>query len=247
LNNANKIKTNFNINANKFESMITRTAQRFVNKELKLIIENIKLSFNLRQEEIAARLGIGESYLSSVINGTHPLTESLKEKINSEFNISFKEVSENVKNVNSEDTIPMFSDIVKTFNYIFLLPLSAYGGSLNSFTMSLKEYDCEKIISPIKDAEFALTIAGESMSPEYPAGCQILIKKIDENNFLEWGRVHVLDTANGIVVKIINRGSDSNHIRCTSINPDQERYQPFEIPVDCIFGFYRVLFVMAIK
>ena len=37
-------------------------------------------------------------------------------------------------------------------NTIPLLPVSAQGGSLNDFVVSVKEKDCERIISPIKDA-----------------------------------------------------------------------------------------------
>ena len=60
---------------------------------------------------------------------------------------------------------------------IRLLPISAYGGSLNNFAMSIKDNDCERIISPIKGADFAITVSGDSMSPEYPNGSHILIKK----------------------------------------------------------------------
>lgn len=34
------------------------------------------------------------------------------------------------------------------------------------------------------------------MAPEYPSGSRILIKRIDEKAFIEWGRVYVLDTMN---------------------------------------------------
>ena len=36
---------------------------------------------------------------------------------------------------------------------ILLLPISAQGGSLNDFVRSVKESECEKIISPIKGAD----------------------------------------------------------------------------------------------
>lgn len=42
-------------------------------------------------------------------------------------------------------------------SYIRLLPISAIGGSLNNFVVAVKDNECEKIISPVKEADFAIT------------------------------------------------------------------------------------------
>ena len=69
------------------------------------------------------------------------------------------------------------------------------------------------------------------MSPEYTNGSQILIKKINHNSFIEWGKVYVLDTTNGVVLKVINQCKEQpDCLLCTSINVDQERYAPFNVP-----------------
>lgn len=129
-----------------------------------------------------------------------------------------------------------------------LLPISAQAGTLDDFSVSLKQSDSERIISPIKGADFAITVSGDSMAPEYPNGSQILVKKINHNSFIEWGRVYVLDTTNGIVIKIINQSKDDiNCLVCTSINYDQERYAPFMIPKNEIIGMYRVMLCMSMK
>ena len=62
---------------------------------------------------------------------------------------------------------------------VSLLPVSAQGGSLNDFVASVDFDECESIISPVKDIDFAIRVAGDSMYPEYPSGTIILIKKID--------------------------------------------------------------------
>lgn len=144
-----------------------------------------------------------------------------------------------LKNINNESELEI--------SLIRLLPISAYGGTLNNFIVSVKDSDCERVISPVKAADFAITVAGDSMAPEFPNGCQLLIKKVDESAFLEWGKVYVLDTCNGTVVKILNQSDKEGYIRCTSINPDQDRYAAFDIPTSAIYGIYRVIFVMAIK
>lgn len=127
-----------------------------------------------------------------------------------------------------------------------LLPVSAIGGSLQDWSLSVKLSDCEQIISPVCDVEFAMTVAGESMAPKYPSGCRIFCKKINEKAFIEWGKVYVLDTCNGPVIKVCNQSETSDNIRCSSLNADQTRYQPFDIPKTEIYGMYRILANMSI-
>lgn len=125
-----------------------------------------------------------------------------------------------------------------------LLPVSAQGGSLNDFVVSVKDSDCEKIISPIKGADYAISVAGDSMAPEYPSGSQILIKRINERAFIDWGRVYVLDTCNGTVIKKLFPSENADKVICKSINPD---YPPFEVSMTDIYGVYRVLMCMSVK
>lgn len=125
-----------------------------------------------------------------------------------------------------------------------LLPLSAQGGTLNDFVVSVKDSDCEKIISPIKGADYAMSVSGDSMAPEYPSGSQILIKRINEKAFIDWGRVYVLDTCNGTVIKRLFPSEKTNVVVCKSINPE---YPPFEVSFEDVYGVYRVLMCMSVK
>lgn len=128
-----------------------------------------------------------------------------------------------------------------------LLPISAQGGRLSDFMVSVKNSECEQIVSPIKGVDFAVTVFGDSMEPEFPNGCQVLIKKIDEKSFIEWGKVYVLDTINGVVIKVLTKSDDPGFINCSSLHQDQKRYAPFSIPVSDVFGVYRVLMCMCLK
>jgi hypothetical protein len=125
-----------------------------------------------------------------------------------------------------------------------LLPVSAQGGSLNDFVVSIKESSCEKIISPIKGADYAMSVSGESMAPEYPSGSQILIKRIDEKAFIDWGRVYVLDTCNGTVIKRLFPSDTADKVLCKSINPE---FPPFEVSLSDVYAVYRVLMCMSLK
>lgn len=134
----------------------------------------------------------------------------------------------------------------ENFKQIPILPISAQGGSLNNFTLSVRKYDCEWMSSPIFNADFAIEVAGDSMAPEYPAGARVLIKRINESAFIEWGKVYVIDTENGVVLKKVVPADDDTNIRCVSINP-HPNYAPFNIPKTSIYGMYIVLGLYAKK
>ena len=135
---------------------------------------------------------------------------------------------------------------IQIFHTVPLVPTSAQGGPLNDFVTSIKENECERIVSPVKYADLAITVAGDSMAPEFPSGCKLLIKKINEREFIEWGKTYVLDTCNGTVIKEVRRGKSEDEIECYSINPDP-KFQPFSVKFDDIYGMYRVIMCMSLK
>jgi phage repressor protein C with HTH and peptisase S24 domain/DNA-binding XRE family transcriptional regulator len=145
-----------------------------------------------------------------------------------------------LKNIGSKhETISQ--DRCKNIYSTYLLPMSAIGGSLVGFdTKGAKPSDCEKIISPIADVDFAITIYGDSMYPTFPSGSRVLIKKIDPEVFIIWGSTYVLDTVNGIVIKEVHESSEKGKIICHSLNPSG-KYSDFEVNMKDIRGWYRVL------
>lgn len=188
---------------------------------------------------------ITENYASKIItaypkyNRVWLLTgegEMLKSKRSEEYsNTSRKEVN---------DTIETKTEEVAT--WVLLLPVSAQGGSLNDFIVSVKESDCEKVVSPIRGVDFAMTVSGDSMSPEYPNGSRVFIKRINEKAFIEWGKVYVLDTCNGTVIKILVPSNKEGYVKCVSINTDPI-FAPFDVSLDDIYGIYKVLLCMSVK
>lgn len=101
------------------------------------------------------------------------------------------------------------ADTTKKNGYItYLLPMSAMGGSLTGFAEpGVLLQNCEAVVSPIENVDFAITVYGDSMAPEYPSGSRILIKKINPNLFIDWGKVYVLDTPNGVIVKEVHESN----------------------------------------
>lgn len=127
---------------------------------------------------------------------------------------------------------------------VLVIPTGAMGGSLADFAESVSAFDCERIVTPIKGVDYAIQVTGDSMSPDYPSGSMILIKKINEKAFVEWGKVYVLDTINGAVIKKVRKTDQEGVIECVSTNP---AYQPFTMETKYINGWYRVLMLLSLK
>lgn len=128
-----------------------------------------------------------------------------------------------------------------------LVPLSAMAGKLTGFSLDgITETDCEKIISPIKGVDFAVPVSGESMSPIYPNGSRVLVQEINPNSFIEWGKVYVLNTCNGIIIKQLRKSEKEGYVSCYSLN-DNNIYAPFDIPTADIYGWYKVLMCLSLQ
>lgn len=131
---------------------------------------------------------------------------------------------------------------------VLLLPISAMGGPLAGFpTEGVLPYECERMASPVKGADFAITVSGDSMAPEYTSGTKLLIKRIDPSAFIEWGKVYVLDTCNGVIVKEVRKcDGKEGRIVCHSLNPDP-KYVDFEVSMGDVYGMYRVLMSLTMR
>jgi phage repressor protein C with HTH and peptisase S24 domain len=203
-----------------------------------------KNDFIEKQQDLVAKLGYNKTYISGILNGKSELSSKFIEAFCACFPV-----------INMEWLLTGEGEMLKKsvekpepeeITFVPLLPISAQGGSLNDFMVSIKETDCEKIISPIKGADFAITVSGDSMSPEYPSGSQVLVKKINEKAFIDWGKTYVLDTCNGSVIKILVPSEKEGYVKCLSINPDP-KYAPFDVSFDDINGIYRVMLCMSMK
>src|ERR1035437_4943883 len=199
-------------------------------------LKRFRLDNKMSQNAVANYFGCDQSFISQIERGIRPMPDGYMSKIEADKSVIVYDfnINNNISTVQNQILIP-------------LIPISAQGGTLTDFTMAIKDYDTEKIISPIKGADFAITVTGDSMAPEFPNGCQILLKKINCDSFIEWGRVYVLDTNNGVVIKIINEIEECPELLCTSMNADQTRYAPFKVPKPDILGMYRVLMCMSMK
>ena len=118
------------------------------------------------------------------------------------------------------------------------IPYDAAAGTLTETVEGVAEYQCEQvpIIGVFPRYDFTIRIVGRSMEPEYFAGDEVACLRVNEKRFLQWGRVHVLDTTQGVVIKRIYDNGDC--IVCKSFNPE---FPDFSIPKEDIRSYNLVV------
>lgn len=216
-----------------------------VKERLREFVKYKKISMRSFEESIGVSYGYVNSIRVSIQPDKITSIAIRYPELNAEWLLTGE--GEMLKNNSSKlDPVIQMSENSIEYNEVPLLPISAQGGSLNDFTRSINSIDCEKIISPIKGATFAITVTGDSMAPEYPSGSQVLIKKINDKAFIEWGRVYVLDTCNGVIIKRIIPTNKEGCIQCISDNNPMV-FAPFEVDLNNVFGIYRVMLCMSVK
>ena len=199
-------------------------------EKLLLVFEEFKKNHIVKSwTDFADVIGVNRSVLSAAKNGDEKyLTDTLMSK---------------VKNAHeSRFATPTPAEIEQEM--VLVIPTGARAGTLAEFADSVAAYDCERMVTPIKGADYAIQVTGDSMSPEYPSGSVVLIKRINEKAFIEWGKTYVLDTENGAVIKNVRKTDNPEVIECVSLNP---AYQPFTMDTKYINGWYRVLMVLSLK
>ncbi|MDR0509608.1 MAG: S24 family peptidase [Rikenellaceae bacterium] len=118
------------------------------------------------------------------------------------------------------------------------IPHSAAAGELAGISDGVMPHNCEQVpvIPMFKKYDFTIIVYGDSMLPHFHSGDEIACLTVRERSFIQWGRVHVLDTYQGVVVKRIFEREDG--ILCRS---DNAEYPEFTVSGDDIYSIAVVI------
>ena len=118
-----------------------------------------------------------------------------------------------------------------------LIPLVDMGAG-NLYDLINGKRICEKIASPFPSADISVKIIGNSMEPKFSHGDIVFCHRVNEKAFIEWGRIYVLDTENGAIIKKVEKAEKVEDIHCVSLNQD---FAPFDVGKKYIIGWYKVI------
>lgn len=121
------------------------------------------------------------------------------------------------------------------------IPLNAAAGTLAVALSGVSAEDCEELpfIQAFSNYNYTILVKGDSMEPEFHSGDELACLQLTNGkaNFIQWGRYHVLDTAQGVLVKRIYDKGD--YILCKSDNSDL--YEDFKIHKEEIYNLGLVI------
>lgn len=187
----------------------------------------------LSRRKFQERINVSNSYIQNI-------SEGIGADVMNRISIQFPDLNTSWLLTGEGEMIKSSCDGVsqKSSNTRPRIPYDAAAGTLTETVEGVAEYQCEQvpIISVFPKYDFTIRIFGRSMEPEYFAGDEVACLRVNEKRFLQWGRVHVLDTTQGIVIKRIYDNGD--YIVCKSFNPE---FPDFSIPKEDIRSYNLVV------
>lgn len=198
-------------------------------------IEKIQSHVNLTWKDLAQRVGLASAQtFTDIRSGRHGISTKLANRIAQAFPeirrewIMFEQG--NMLKRDEECGIKLYD-----------------GASAEGVVM----FDDNRVVGTINigscfpSAELAIRNNSDSMV-EYPIGCILVLKKVQDVNLLIPGCNYLVETSEFNAIRRVQRGRDDAHIALYSSNnatyPDGRMiYEPFEIPMESVKRIFTVL------
>ena len=162
------------------------------------------------ENEFANMIGVNQKTINQQLKGERAISLDTVEKIIS----SFEDISTNwlmtgegpmLKSdvVSEPDNNTSDCTVDPLSEYKPRIPYEAAAGSLSEVMQGISVYQCEQlpVVQAFPKYDFTIQIKGHSMEPKYEGGDEVACKRVDDTSFIQWGRTHVLDTSQGVVIK----------------------------------------------
>jgi phage repressor protein C with HTH and peptisase S24 domain len=214
------------------------------NERFEQAINYLKMACLIKdQKDIAPKMKADPSNISRAVKGVkNNPTDSFLKRFNSAygniFNVNWLLKGEGNMILEGSKLSPVYSSSTRP-----RVPYTVAAGKLTDALEGITEEQCERIpvINALPEYDFTIIVKGDSMEPKYEGGDEIACKRIDDTSFIQWGKVHVLDTAQGLILKRIYEEGDK--IKCVSYNKD---YPDFSIDKREIYSMNLVVGLVRI-
>lgn len=204
--------------------------------------KNFRQLNNLTQKAAAIYFNVTQAFISQIEKGTRPVPEAFISKIKAD-GIYRLELG---KDLSKEETV-LVGKLIPFYDAEAAAGMD-YGVSMEPS----RQAGMIEIGSVLRDSESAIRVYGNSMVPNYPAGCVIGLK-LHRDSFIEPGQVYVVETRDNRYLKRLYYSDDHSCFHCLSDNhmkyedgprKGQLYYQDFEIPISEVIRLHRVVGVI---
>lgn len=232
-------------------------------KESKVIDNDKNLRFNIvldvlkakgvirNQQQFVENVGVDKSLISLVKNGKAGVSDDLLLRIEKAFPIvSTSYIKSGVGSPIEPETGKTYDgeDPEQTFVSLPLLPVDVMAGLPGDDIQGIDFATCDRYLIPdvsAAGAQYLIRVTGDSMIPEYKEGDILACRFVEDVSFWQPGRVYVLDTNQGPLVKVVYECDDAEFLVCHSFNSD--RYKDFRLPKTAIRSVSLVVGVVSIR
>ncbi|MDR2584808.1 MAG: S24 family peptidase [Prevotellaceae bacterium] len=184
------------------------------------------------KKKFAEEIGFDYTNLSSAFNGVEKhfngdLFKKIYDRYPGIFNLEYF--------TKDNDSFPMLKSEENKTNHpvadsLPLIPFECIAG-YGEDNDGIKLNECERYNIPeFKKigAEFLIRVGGSSMYPKYASGDILACRKIHDILFFQWGKIYVIDSSQGQLIKRVCEHENPDMILLVSDN--KEKYPPFSIP-----------------
>lgn len=129
-----------------------------------------------------------------------------------------------------------------------LIPIEAVAGLPTDDPVGTRFIDCAHYIIPDfanLNVEYMIRVSGSSMYPKYSNGDILACRRVHDVLFFQWGKIYVIDSSQGALVKRVFQDEDPDRILLVSDN--REHYPPFSIPKSDIHSLSIVVGVIRLE
>jgi repressor LexA len=206
---------------------------------------NYLLSHGLvrNQQHFADRIGVDKGVISLLFVGKKRATPAFLKRVEAAFpEVSLTWLLSGEGSMLAETDTP-----TNNKNTLPLIPIEAVAGFPKGDADTPTNY--ERYAVPefeARGAEFLIRVSGSSMYPKYSNGDILACRKIKDVLFFQWGKIYVIDSSQGALVKRVFESTDHpDCILCVSDN--KENYPPFLLPKSDIRSLSLVLGVIRLE
>lgn len=199
----------------------------------------------LNKSEISEKLNISKSKFSEILNERMGIGVDLLAVFCEKFDVNSNWLltgnGSMLKSDEKEDKIIVekitdFSIKIES-DFIPIASISAvagFGGEGFSINQQDLEAYCKIPVFKDLNVDFMLPVSGSSMYPTYRNGDLVACRKINNRDFIQWGKTYVIATREqGILLKKLFKSEKVGYLNAVS---DNKEYPPFDIPESEITG-----------
>lgn len=213
-----------------------------IHERLKVIVDTFAEKKNT---VLASVLGTSEANIRNYLKNTPPRSDML-EKIVNIYDVNPEWLLMGVGNMLKEKDCDVTEELSSIG--IPLIPIEALAGLAGDDNDGIRYEDCDRYVVPDFEKsgiEFLVKVSGSSMYPKYSSGDVLACKRIKDVLFFQWGKIYVIDSSQGQLVKRVFEHENPDYLLLVSEN--KENYPPFALPKSDIRSLSIVLGVIRME